>query len=519
MFMVPHLFFLLVIVIYYYDVVHIICARAHLPTSKNKLPQTTKRWIPPVSLLQGGGSSKDDETKNNNNNNIGWMIPPATLVERFPEESPLLPPPPPPPSGLESYREEDDSAQYLQQPPPPPDSEHSPFFYMPPPPLPPYPNISGEEEEEEEEMNAMLQQRPFFYPQQQQQQQQPQDFYLHATVSALQHQLEQSEYIRGNLSETCIHYQTLCKTLQTQLESCQEDIQERKIKMSKQDLSIVEYQDQCEKLLALLSSQNQTIREYQQLNETQQQSIQNITNSYTTLHETHKKGLDDLITLSAAIEKYRMQSSNSLTSTQEDAKEEEEDLEETAQVKYSMQDKAISTKLSFWEKLFSFFLGTAKSNNLEEDEMEEPPVLGLVEEGEEEVAEAEEKEEDSLEQAQKLAHRSLIDALTQSREHISELETLLEQQEQTASQTQHLLQTKQKQIQQMHDRVSILEEDTSVRKAAWKQLQNELKVEETKRIDLEQQLKQKYEGNLYMHILCHSRTLLHCFPLETYQHV
>jgi hypothetical protein len=90
-----------------------------------------------------------------------------------------------------------------------------------------------------------------------------------------------------------------------------------------------------------------------------------------------------------------------------------------------------------------------------------------------------------------------MDALTQSREHINELEILLEQQEQDALKDQLLLQTKQEQFQKMQDRLSILEENTLLRKVAWKQLKNELSEEEHKRIDLEHKLKQKYEGEIF----------------------
>jgi len=288
--------------------------------------------------------------------------------------------------------------------------------------------------------------------------------------------LQRSEDSLHNVTSSCSHYQTLSLTLQQKVDECQDELRKVNTKAAQHELHALELQEKCDALLQLQESSQQTFQELQDDYLKQQQTLENITDTYNLLQQTYKTSLEQIAILATAMEKHRIR----IIETMEQEKEERECLLNQRHEKQQLQQLKQESKsgTSFWAKFFSFLFGSNKKYNEEEQS-------AMLLDDDDEV------DEDSYEEAQNLAQRSLLFALTQSREYVSELETLVEAFEQNCTANQEQLQSKQELINELHDRIAVFEEDKFVLKAALQQLRKEMKAEESKSVELEGNLKQK----------------------------
>lgn len=315
---------------------------------------------------------------------------------------------------------------------------------------------------------------PYYYPpdqQQQQQQQQPYDpndyvANLQYSLQDLQSQLEQSRDELHNATQTCQRYQTLYTALKAEQELHEEEMRLGSIQHSQMELNLMELKEHCDSLESVKRELTGQVSQLQDQCLHYQQHASNLTAELDQLQETHKTTLAELEQLAIAIETSRIDL-------------ETQRREETTRLKRREQmlraKQARDQPKSFLSTLWSYFfpdsdLSTLDSDSDYEDDDNEDP------------------------KGHKLAQKTLLVALQQTREEVAELETTVEVLQLNCTSLQDRLDSKVELIDELHDRIAVFEEDKVVLKAALKQLRKEMRVEETKRLELQTNYTQLEKG-------------------------
>ena len=114
-----------------------------------------------------------------------------------------------------------------------------------------------------------------------------------------------------------------------------------------------------------------------------------------------------------------------------------------------------------------------------------------------------------------LTRTTLTMALTQTRQHVSELESVIDTLSQNNTAIAEVVESRDTLISELHSRVQVFEEDKLVLKAALKQLQREMKEEiGPAREKLENELREKSEGTLGLLFYLSKSDFYHLFVLN-----
>jgi len=323
----------------------------------------------------------------------------------------------------------------------------------PPPPPPPYDQSSWQPQQEQEMHQQDMQQMgnpPPYYPPPSYEYAYGDPTYslaqqdLIASLQSHVHSLESEANMHAltvsNLTTTCTYYENLSNEYFTKLDAVEEELRAAKVELDRMELVRGEWEEEVKGLENTVEELKEKLEEAEivcdRLEEEQRSSLEE-QSTLQTIHEETQSQLEELAT---TIEQNRIESLR------------KEILDKTRH------------KSSFWE---SFFLFSSKKKTRSQIDKER------------------------LLQAQQLSRDTLIRALNDTREHVDELQVLVDALEVNNTLLMEQVTSRCDLIEELNDRIDVFEEDRVVMKAALRQLRKEMKVEESRSRVLEEELGRK----------------------------